>query len=81
VRHFQTGASVRTSTKNWMESAQGLPQNECTAQYGNLVGNAVRSLKKYHIITLRSSEHGQISGIQGKQIHLKTTALNTTSII
>lgn len=37
---FFNGASVGTSSKNWMESAQGLPtQNEYfAAQYGNLVG-------------------------------------------
>ncbi len=37
---FFNGASVGTSSKNWMESARGLPtQNEYfAAQYGNLVG-------------------------------------------
>ncbi|MFT6203685.1 MAG: hypothetical protein ACI9V1_002106 [Spirosomataceae bacterium] len=44
---FFNGASVGTSTKNWMESAQGLPtQNEYfAAQYGNLVGMPYVHLK------------------------------------
>lgn len=44
---FFNGSSVGTSSKNWVESAQGLPtQNEYfAAQYGNLVGMPYVHLK------------------------------------